>query len=299
MNRKDIYESVFERRFPCQDHDIQENIFAYYCSKQIAGHMKSIPSAEIAMKNYGNLIYTNLINKIKEMPLLYIVKSKHTGFPYLDCSDPKKPARIWMFSYEFFAQSAVKFYQDKHLSLEVQAVPQEELESVLRDMFYLGAGAILMDNGLLHIEFSMTDFICISDAEIRNQQIGKSYLSLVENYKQAIHPQSLIAELEDQMFEKIQQGTYVMPILKESKGTTYHIPLLITTEEEQIHPVFTDLYNAKKWDRYGDYIFQIASFEDIKLIHKTSGYSFAIDPFSINIILTKKVFETIPEEEEK
>lgn len=255
-------------------------------------------------------LYNEIINRIKTDELLWIAYMPYTNNYYLDFENGKPTAYI------FTEKQYYELYQDYIMQQQIFIKPvennKEERIFMFGDLYRSGFEMLVIDNGQTHLVMSLFDVIDkpdFTDVPVINRPIMNPTLVCTANFFfQELNRKKASQDMESNMFKEIYNARYLMPfdasklnmeksnsedgnfVVKEE--STLQFPLITNSEDKVFYPFFTDWNELRKFDPEQKFSGNIATFYDIKcFIDKANGIS--INPFGINIILTKDMINAI------
>lgn len=259
-----------------------------------------------------NQVYKQIIERLKSEESIWISFMPYTNNYYLDY-ESGKPA-----GYLFSEKQYYEEYQDYMLQQQIFVSPieskKEQRMFMFGDLYRSGFEMIVIDNGQTHLVMSLFDVIDEPDfsnvPEINKPIMNPTLVCSANYFFQGLRSKKATKVLEENMFKEIYHAKYLMPMDAsklniENKNTDdgtrvikensiIQFPLITNKEEKNFYPFFTDWNEFKRFDKDLKYSGNIVGFEDFKaFIEQADGIT--INPYGVNIILTKDMLEIIDE----
>ncbi len=216
-------------------------------------------------------IYSMIINKIKNLDVLYVIYDRTTKMPYLD-----RDYYINVFSEKNFADEALDYFSQQLKLWEIKEISKEAILKTLGQAFYMnGAKGILIDNGQTFIGFKASEVLEAPDFSnthpmdipITNPKYLSALIALVQekNWRNDYpEKRKWLRFYEDEMIISFCNAKFLVPVkgmpkvgseheVTVKEKTTITIPSL-SNGENHATPVFTDwnqfnkVYSQDEWD---------------------------------------------------
>lgn len=259
-----------------------------------------------------NQVYKQIIERLKSEESIWISFMPYTNNYYLDY-ESGKPA-----GYLFSEKQYYEEYQDYMLQQQIFVSPLESKKEqrmfMFGDLYRSGFEMLVIDNGQTHLVMSLFDVIDEPDfsnvPEINKPIMNPTLVCAANHFFQELRSKKATKVLEENMFKEIYHAKYLMPmdaskLNMENKNTEdgtrvikedsiIQFPLVTNKEEKNFYPFFTDWNEFKRFDKDLKYSGNIVGFEEFKaFIEQADGIT--INPYGVNIILTKDMIENIDE----
>ena len=258
-------------------------------------------------------VYGEIIERIKTEELLWVSYMPYTNNYYLDFENGKPTGYI------FTEKQYYDEYQDYMMQQQIFVKPleinEEQRMLMFGDLYRSGFELLVIDNGQTQLAMSLFDVIDKPDfsdvPEINRPILNPRLVCAANQFFQGLSTKRVNRDMEANMFKEIYHAKYLMPldaskmnmeksnaengecVIKEK--SIIQFPLITNSENKSFYPFFTDWNEFRRFDKEQKYSGNIATFDDIKnFIDKADGIS--INPYGVNIILTKDMINVIESE---
>ncbi len=256
-------------------------------------------------------IYNELLNRVRDAEVLYVLYDATTGYPFIDHGY----ANIYLD--KELADSAVKLFGQQFRKLIVRECKGEG--SVENDqnskrgffdyLYYLGIEHIIIDNGQYRAHFRRSEIVAApgswNGAENQppaNPALNFAMLDFIGELRWPVkyekRPQVIRAK-EMRMASFARNSKYIVPMKHEgpamltddgrykfTKETKLTFPVMKTKDEKNFLPIFTDGIEYAKKFRDGEWEGAIFTFQDIlKMMNDKDGI--IINPFGQRIVMPR------------
>jgi hypothetical protein len=255
-------------------------------------------------------VYSEIIERIKNEELLWISYMPYTNNYYLDFVNGKPTGYI------FTEKQYYDEYQDYIMQQQIFVKPVEnnveQRMLMFGDLYRSGFELLVIDNGQTLLVMSLLDVIDKPDfsniPEISKPIMNPTLVCAANYFFQMLSTKKVTRDMEANMFKEIYNAKYLMPldaskmnmektnadkvefVVKEK--SIMQFPLITNSEGKSIHPFFTDWNEFRRFDKEQKFSGNIATFEDIKYFID-GGDSISINPYGVNITLTKDMLNAI------
>lgn len=285
---------------------IQECIFLL-CLLQKEGE-----GADPSYQEKGNLIYSEILRKLKEAPSLYLILDEGSGLPFIlgDTID--------LFSEKRLAQKAVQFYESQYRHLFVREIPKDRTGlpcriSLFTWLAYLGMEKILVDNGAYKLFVKRSDLLADPGEEyqpevpVANPALRFAMADFLEEVRWKVtYPEreEMVAGKKERMIAELLKAKFLVPMkyggtnlkegenelnLKEEKAVLF--PRIENQEEKQYLPVFTDWLEFQKAYKKEMWSCLVFSLRDVMMAAGKDPV--VVNPLSENLILDQELLESL------
>ena len=215
------------------------------------------------------LIEDEIMNKIRNSGVLYILYSKATNLPYVDCYDTKLDFRAYMFT----DRREAGLFKERKLKngyeVEIEeVVTGKKRADFYRDLMLCGVNFIVLDPDTKHsFSFSINmvtqlpayDGFKGMDTPLLNCSLN----AILNDYSQRAAANMVTKEFEEKLFGIIKMSYFVTPINEtgdvdkiDHKEISFHYFMFQEENDEGIWenfiPIFTDSFSMMRQQASGD-----------------------------------------------
>ncbi len=215
------------------------------------------------MKNRIREMHKELIQKLRQAPVLYSVVDVASGFPFITEIEDS----IWIFSEREYAEACVEHYREESRNFRVHVIKKERFAPFLSRAFFTnGVGGIFLDNGqvghFIRKEYLLNapDYSGMDkkDIPVVNPDFMRVYLKFLQElgWKAKYYERKKVLEkLEYDLIRSIRGVRFLVPTkgapeslkaqdIRLGENGNVDIPMLFGENGKKGLPVFTD------WDQF-------------------------------------------------
>lgn len=232
---------------------------------------ESILSSESARagKESLKLIENEILNKIRSSGVLFMLYSKATNLPFVDCYDTEMDFRAYMFS----DMKEADLYKEKKLKDGYETGIEEIVTGKKRSDFYTnlmlrGVNFIVLDPDTEHtfaLSINMVTELPRYDGfgGMNTPLINCTFNAILNDYSQRVAAGKMTEEFEKKLFE-LMKGTYFVTPVNETgdidkidhKEISFHYYMFQEENDEGIWenfiPIFTDSFSMMEQQASGE-----------------------------------------------
>lgn len=274
-------------------------------------------NAEEGIEGYqekGDLLYTTVLDKLANAPLLYTVINEETNLPFIlqDTVD--------VYTTLDLAMKAVEFYRRQHYRLYIKEVPRDNSglpgnASLFAWLFFLGMERILVDNGAYKLLVKRSDMLTPEEVAeegglevpVANPGFRFAMADFLEEARWDVTYNGRADRLEEKaghLTERFKKAKFLVPLryedMKQSSNPVrlsgkndLNFPLMEDEEGKKFLPLFTDWlefqgsYDKREWGVI------VLPMKDV--LRAASEEGVIINPLTEKLVLDRESLEELKE----
>ena len=256
-------------------------------------------------------VYNEIIRRIRDSKLLYVIYDKTTGYPFIDHGNG-----LLYFEKEL-AEDAAKLYEKQYRQVLVKEI-QVEIPSEANDnkkgyfdfLYSIGFNDLMIDNGAYRVKFRRNEIVADpgdwngkKDVTPINPKLCFAMLDMLEERRWPVKyakRDEVLGEKERRMLGNLYNGKYIIPMQYEGpvetaengkmrlgKDTKFSFFMIKTQDNKLFLPIFTDGFEFGKMKLGPDWNAAVFTFSDVaRFIADKDGI--AINPAGHKVFMPKE-----------
>jgi len=256
---------------------------------------------------------TFMIKKLQSLEYIYVVFSKYTRMPYVECDPDTFDDQVHVFSSEQDVQTFAKDYTEKKILLMAQKISNDQAPGVLSGMFGIGVNTVVFHHegqaASIQLEHIVKRPAIAKELEdklpIMNPTLVLSALYFLQELHRPVeHDKRQLKELEEEMIVNLKRSKYLLAMVptnpgekldptnpKQPKAVNY-----IKDKNEQLFlPVYSDVTEFQKF--YGEKAKEIGMlvvpFEQLPKNITKEAKGLVLNPAGFNLQIVKEQLDKI------
>ena len=171
--------------------------------------------------------HTFAVKKMNSLEELFVIFSKYTRMPFVECDEETFDDQVHMFAGEPEAQAFVQKYEEKKTLLMVMKATKEQVRGLYSSFFSIGANAIVFHENDTICRLELKDVMPLPDMEKLNKekipmanptlQLSALYF-LQEICRPVKHDMEYTKGLEEEMMVNLLRSRYILPLENATPG---------------------------------------------------------------------------------
>lgn len=244
----------------------------------------------------------NAVLKIQAAKELYLIMSKCTKLPYVNCNEDTCDDEVFVFLNEDAGKNVVTELAMKDELVDLIVLPKERVLGFFSSLFSMGVNAVHIDKGVKgEILLQLTEVVQRPDASklpegkviVENPSFQLTAVYFMQKTRAGKLKQGDKEELElrEEMMVHFWEGKLIM-ISDKEQGK---LILLNDKDGKKYQPVFTDIHEYQKFlalNKNHEFKMSVVEAKKAPLLTAQDANGIAVNPFSVNLkldIARKKV----------
>ena len=206
--------------------------------------------------------------RIEKTEHLYILFSRHTHLPFIECDEETFDDQVYVFTTEEMTQAFARSYAGRKIALEALRIPNKMYASFFRSLYMYGVTAILFQEEGVPVRVSLKELAEAPDIEkMKNERIPQAdpemQLTGIYFMQELRRPverdadeKKELHDLEEEMAHNLFRARFIVamepadPKGAPAPGDTQirvKVPLVRTKDGRSFQPVFTDLGEFRRF----------------------------------------------------
>lgn len=252
--------------------------------------------------------YTLMIKKLQKLEQVYVLFAESTRLPFIECDPEDFDDQVYMYADQESAQDAVKAYGERQMPLKTIKLEKKQMLVLLTSIHLLGANMLVFHDKVSVSKIPLDQLIKMDPkaSENKNIPMSNSSLQLTVVYfiqelrrtgqkKDDMERIKRLQELEEEMTVDLIRSQFILPVNAREDDKGVQIPYVKTPSGDIFQPVFSDVWEFRKFQRGPETKLKmvVVSFEKLlpSLMEQAKG--FVLNPGGVNLILTREQLTAI------
>lgn len=246
-------------------------------------------------ENAQNILKDQTLYVLKSAKELYVLVSPHTKMPYVTCNPETFDDEILVYSREEDAEKEKKHLAEKNISVNLIKLENKQFLSCYTNLYTMGVNCIVLNHKAEgEVSVQLNELVKKPDSEnlpkgsvwVENPELHLTALYFMQELRR--QPEAMMSEelkeIQEEMLAHYQEGSYIIAA-KETDGRR-EIPILNMKNGDSLQPVFTDVFEFRKFNVNNQFHTLVIGAEKIPEILAPEVKGVVINPFGVNVPLS-------------
>lgn len=234
-----------------------------------------------------------LLEQLKNMDEVFVLFSRCTRMPYIQCDEESFDDQIYIFRREENALETAKEFQEAKIPVQVVKFPKENFLTFYSSLYFIGVNAMVVDKGEDEMRIQVRELVIppdysnLPEGKVRVDnpqfQLTAIYLMQMLRREKGVKPNQEMKEMEEEMIANMRKGTFIVPVQDDKQ-----VPLVKLSDENMFQPVCSDIGEFNKFNRDKNFRPAVVPFAKLHEVVVPQAKGIVINPLGVHVVLMKE-----------
>ena len=246
-----------------------------------------------------------IIKKLQTLEKSYIAFGRFTRMPFVLCDNENYNDQIRLFeSRDEAVEFCDKLQDDTKNVLMVAEITNIQMLNFYGSLFLIGIDEVVVKlAGQEEVVIPLDKIVVepdLSKMPAVNQNLELTGLYFMQELARRVpnEDKKALPEYEEEMASNIVKSKFIVPVLvnevsEENKKVDIKLPRITNKDKQEFQPLFTDVNEFAKFNKENKYRINVMDFDTVLRILDESVAGAVINPFGMNIVLSKETLSVV------